>query len=488
MNKETREGQWFLPGNELKLSGQLNIDYKRNKVELVTRGNNYIEGLQIKLSDHSIEQKYSHSIILGETSFENISLINCQWEGTNFLGGDLFEIRYVASIVLFDIHLSKTEDLQINRAVFKFPFLSSWYDGEKSLFKVDSFGKEPLSSVKDVVEVTDSLTFTFIDEYHKKVKEIGVSYEVDFQKRLEFKYTKYVSFDQLLSDATKFSKLIELTLGKKVEYQIQSIGVNSNLTEERNQSKIKSDQLYISVIYFGSYSNRNALEKNYVSQNFSLISGWILSREELNLVIRKWFSNIEYFHIYDYYLDSNNWFEGTGAVLTNVMFNNRFLNLIQALESFQKKTDAVYKRDINEFNVIKNRIFEFLKSEPCLANWIDDNVKLPENLTLKERLQDLVLKIAPIIKSLFRNTELFSDFPKMAKDYRHMLSHGNLEGTDLGTPLIVLFHQAQFILLLLILQTLGFNNQETIKLVKHDQNCVRRINEIIGWSTKNTQV
>jgi hypothetical protein len=484
MNKETKEGLWFLPGSELKLSGQLNIDYKRNKVELVTRGDTYIEGLRIDLSDHSVEQKYLHSIILGKTSFGDISIINCEWSGTKDLGGNLFETRYIASIVLFDIHLLKEEDLQINKAVFKFPFLSSWYDGEKSLFKVDNFRKEPLSSVKDVVEINDSLKFNFIDEYHKSVKRMGVSYEINFQKRLEFEYTKCVSFDQLLSDATKFSKLLEFVLGKKIGYQVQSISVNSNITKKTNQPEEDENFSYISILYFGSYSKQNNFDKDYVHQNFSLISGWVLSKEELNIVIKKWFSNAEYFHIYDYYLDSNNWFEGTEAVLTNVMFNNRFLNLIQALESFHKKTDSTYQREINEFNIIKKRISELIKFEPSLTDWLEGNVTLPENLTLRERLSDLLIRIDPIIKSLFGYLELFSEFPNSAKTYRNKLSHGNLEGTDLGTPLIVLFHQAQFILLLLTLQTLGFNNQKTIRLVKHNHNCRRKIDEIILWSRK----
>lgn len=86
MKERELVGEWFLPGSNLKLSGQLLIDYEKRKIELVLYGTHYIEDLKINLSDHNNHSEFEHSIILGNTHFESVSIINCRWILTKPLG------------------------------------------------------------------------------------------------------------------------------------------------------------------------------------------------------------------------------------------------------------------------------------------------------------------------------------------------------------------------------------------------------------------
>jgi hypothetical protein len=479
MSTETLDGQWFLPKNEVKLSGRLDIDYGNGKIELILYGNQYIEGTMIKLSNPNNRHEYFHDLIVGETTFDSLTIVNCTWSETKTIGKDLFEIHYRGSILLFGVHLTKRDDLKIDKAIVKFPYLASWYDGDDSLFKVDGFEKEIHGAITASVDVTNDLKLNFVDQYYKNTIRMGVSYEVSFEKRIEFQYSGFVDFDRLISDASKFAKLLEFTLNRKVEYQVHSLSVPKELLTGIQIGELEGHSSYVHISFFKSFSKRELIEKYDINQTSMIISAWVLQKDRLNALIKKWYSNLDYYHIYDYYLDSNNWFEGTDAVLSSVMFNNRFLNLIQALESYQKKTDTSYQNDIQAFNDAKDKVVDLLSSKPELLLWLDDSIKAPENLSLRQRLESLLIRLQPIIESLIGPNSLFDNFPGDAKKYRHKLSHGDLRGIDLGQPLVLLFHQAQFLLLLLVLKSLDFTDDEMVGILKDNQSCIRKVNEII---------
>ncbi len=377
------------------------------------------------------------------------------------------------------IHAKKKAHIRISKAALKYPYLSSWYDGPNSVSMLNQDESVPEPSM-EVTDVTDEIKFSFVSEFHKWPIKFGISYQINFEKLLEIQYSLPKGFDTLLRDAVLFSKLLEFSIRKKIQFKVLGISVDPTdllKVDDRMQS---NGLLYVPITYFGSYSDNELIDKHEVHQNFMLISSWVLSKEAINNVVKKWFSNEGYFHIYDYYLDSHNWFEGTGAVLTSVMFNGRFLNLIQALESYHKKLDSTYKQNADGFRNQKARIADFIKSDNDLMAWFNNVLKgPPENFSLQERLQDLLSKIDPIIVSLFSTNKVFSSFPREAKDYRHKLSHGDLDGTDLGRPLVKLFYQAQLILSILILASLDFSESEILRIVRHNQNFIRDINEII---------
>ncbi len=49
MKTEEIIGEWFLPDSDFRLSGQLRVDHKKRKIELVLYGTRYIENKEIKI-------------------------------------------------------------------------------------------------------------------------------------------------------------------------------------------------------------------------------------------------------------------------------------------------------------------------------------------------------------------------------------------------------------------------------------------------------
>jgi hypothetical protein len=481
MRTQELVGEWYLPNSELKLSGKLLISHKRRKIDLILYTTHYIEGLKINFADHSHRQKYGHEIILGETASGSVTIVNCRWRLTKPIGSDFFEIRYQGSLVLHRVHIASISNLRAIKTLFKFPYLASWYDGWEGAFRLDHDQNTTPNSTREVIKVTDNLEVSFIDNFEKRPLKLGVSYKVEYEKLVEFQYGRPMHFDDVLKDAVRFSKLLEFSIRKKIEFKIFAITVDTSLLV-KNDDKYGNTRLAdVPITYFGSYTKSDLVNKLEIHQAYMLVSTWVLSKEEMNNVIKKWYANKDYFHIYDYYLDSHNWFEGTGAVLTNVMFNNRFLNLIQALESYHKKLDISYNQDLVDYNSNRSKVIDILRSQSPLDAWFIDYVKgPPENFRLRERLSNLITRLDPITKKLFgERNKLFTTFPNEAKEYRHKLSHGDVEGIDLGKPLVKLFYEAQFLLTLIILETLDFKESEISRLISHNQNCIRDINEII---------
>jgi len=215
-----------------------------------------------------------------------------------------------------------------------------------------------------------------------------------------------------------------------------------------------------------------------------LVSSWKLEVDRINSVIKKWFANKGYFHIYDYFLDSNNWREEGN--LTHILVNNRFLNLIQGLESYHKKNDSVYIKNVALHEKMKSDVMALASGFEELALWLSKNIRQPrENYILQERIAELIDQVSPIIRRLFGHTQLFDSFPDAATSQRHKLSHGDIESSNQGPAIVLLFHQAQFLLTILILRSLDFTDEDIVRLVEHNQNCQQQMVEIADRFKKN---
>ena len=227
-----------------------------------------------------------------------------------------------------------------------------------------------------------------------------------------------------------------------------------------------------------SYMKKQDVYKDSIHQNFMIFSTWVLEKEHLNNLIIKWYENKEYYHIYDFYLDSHNWFEGTEALLSNVMFNNRFLNLIQALEDYHRKLNDFSIPEKMEFENNKKDVLNLLNKDSNLKKWANDHLKFNKYPDLKGRLSYLVNYLMEILTGLFKDNNYFKNFPDQAKNYRDMLSHGKMKGTYQGKELNQLFLMAQILLTICILKSLEIDNQTIIKIIIHNTDFRRIIYEL----------
>ncbi|HMJ71517.1 MAG TPA: hypothetical protein VK508_21625 [Cyclobacteriaceae bacterium] len=219
MSHADSTGQWFLPGSTVKMPGELLVNEAKGSIILVLYGKSYIEGLAFNPEIINDGYQHFHEVIHGKTAFSCITLLNCSYHGVRPLGLDLFEIKYSASIALHGGLLSSKSQLLIKNALLKFPYLSEWYDGTKSPFKIDDYTKSK-SVTSQQLSVTETLKFIFHDIYQKRDTRFGVSYEVNFEKLLELEYAEAVSLDELFSNVLQFSKLLQFSICKSIAYNL----------------------------------------------------------------------------------------------------------------------------------------------------------------------------------------------------------------------------------------------------------------------------
>ncbi|MEJ7681118.1 MAG: hypothetical protein WKG06_25350 [Segetibacter sp.] len=133
--------------------------------------------------------KEHHSLVVGEAR-GLITLYDCQWDGTEEVGKDLYLIKYKAEFAFFGVHISSIDQPIIKSATFIFPYLSSWYDGWESVNKLSIFEDREFSlsdrinneHVVSTITIRTNFNLVLYDEYSRRLKEVGIHHEVKYQK------------------------------------------------------------------------------------------------------------------------------------------------------------------------------------------------------------------------------------------------------------------------------------------------------------------
>jgi hypothetical protein len=484
MSNPFHKGEWFLPGSELKLPGRLVINEADRTIRLELFGNRYLDDQPIVIHDPERAKKYhsknynenyatTHSFILGKAA-GLITLYRCRYYHVEDISDELYIIQYEAEYVFWGAHILSAASFLIGSATFIYPYLSSWYEGEGSHDKLhrddhSSPFDKPCAPLEDTIPVTDGVSIQLTESYHKRSNNFGVHEETQYQMYLTFRYVTPAAFDQVLVNAHVFAKLMQFCHGKPLEKSILSVTVDKERVhhkEDRWPSRTP-EPVNLRITNF-SLQRGEDVSRHTQHQRYMLLSGWIMERSELNTVIRQWFANSAYYGLYDFYLDSNNWLNRSEAVLSNVMFNNRFLNIIQGLEAYYRKspafapnTSAPTKPTVSrqEFERNKTAILEKLDKGSPLKTWFNGffNYKPPRGVEIKleEILTELIAHLRPILDPLLGKNEVIEFFPRFASVTRNHLSHGTHVKTDQGDALPIFFYAGQLLLGICILKTLN---------------------------------
>lgn len=472
-------GDWYLPGSEKKFPGRVSINEETKSITLEVFGDKTIEGTVIKnLFDY--ERQRFHPLVLGDCGGQ-VTLYNCTPACTQAIGKAMYQIEYRAQFLFMAIHIVNP-DFLVQSATFKYPYLASWYDGWQSLDKIKlaesaEFGIEVDvgEGEPDYIAVTDNLTLALYDKVSRRMIEVGVHHSVKYQKNIAFTYRKPVSFEDLISDAIILKKLLEFTYGKPIPYKLVAIKVPKEFISIERDYLFENEKVV--TCYVASYELHKGkdVNKHDRHQNYMLVSRWNCSKDELNQIVRNWYVNKHLHNIYDYYIDSNNWLQDSDAQISNVMFNNRFLNLVQALEDYHRKCMNHGVEAEQDFLNKKQQVLTCIK-DAALKKWLNDNFKPPKHIKLEEKLEAILELIKPIFLPSLTDHPIFTTFPTYAKNKRNELSHGMNKETYQGAVFHVNFYLARIILGVCIMHSL-----EVIEINK-------KINRNLDWNSHLHQI
>jgi hypothetical protein len=494
MNDTFHTGEWHLPSSNLKLPGRLIFDDTNKSICLEIFGDRYLEDVPVTLPNNDKRyrsKRYNdnyldfHNVING-TGAGYFTLYNCRWSGTQEIGAGLYQIKYLVEFVFFGVQISSMQERLVQSATFMFSHMGSWYDGRQSTTKMDKFDGTAFSfsetssneAGKAGLKVKPGLTLTFYDDYKKLLKEIGIHHEIKYRKLVKFEYDVPVVFDDMMKDLRIFSSLLQFALGKSLKKMLLSVDLTKEHILQPQEGFFEGISQRVPVGNLSLHKG-TGIKNHSMHQNYMLVSRWNMDVEAIQSLIKKWYDNERFYPLYDLYIDSNNWFQDTNATLSNVMFNNKFLNIIQGIESYYHKVlitplynDEQIKKEKEVFNDARQKIFNKIKgADSDLATWLNChlNYKSPPRRKPKSEiiLANVIESFKDILDPLFGHNEIISFFPRFASKIRDELSHALHDKTAQGKVMHPFFQFGQILLAICILKTLEVSNI-TDKVAKYD--------------------
>lgn len=479
MEKEKEElfrGEWFLPGHSNTYPGILTGSDGNFKLKVF--GKEYLNGEDPR--DNNTPRNPEHDVILGKCRISTlVTLYKCEWRGTMDIGEQLHEFEFSVYAVFDGAHVAKPEFFHIKRASTRFPFVNIWYDGWKYMEKAKEALKRGQGYDEKAVQIDGNLSLKYVDYYTHQNPMDGHSIEVTYSKWVDFEYEQEVTFDQALHDWIKFKRMLEFTtMGKEINFTVSLLNVSTRDIEFISESHDTEKLDYITLQVHFNLLGKAPEKKPYIHQNGMLFSRWKVDAILLDQITRQWFANDKYYPVYDYYLDSNNWFAGSGVYLSNVMFNNRFLNLIQGLESYHYILNEQYHPDNNLFTSNRQKVLNLI-DDPELKTWINNTLKFPKKHSLLDSLNALIQRFSPYLLKLFANPDYLKSFAIESKNLRHELSHGRQQRTSVGEHIYPNYHIAKILLCLCILESLQIAPAVITKIILRNYGINDHVSDVI---------
>jgi hypothetical protein len=448
-------GLWYIPESDKRCSGVLKISEKKKSITLTIYSPCYIDGTVVDVRNLR-ERVENPIIILGEHKHP-ITLYNCRWSGTSTISDEISKITYEIDFVFEFAHFTKAEDIVVKTSNIKFPYFTSFYDSWQSVMgREDEIDVETLEVIN--INSIFNIGFNNVVLRNNELKD-------KYRKYVNFIYLQKIDFNNALRNWAEFASMLKLATAKDIRYEINWIVVDKNLTTRSSRvfsNNITSNEIRCRVKNFSLGMHRNETDKGeWIHQNSMIFSAWKLSKDIINDLIKKWYNNRSLYPIYDYYIDSNSWPKINEFRLSNVMFNNKFLNLMQGLEAYHFQLNEAYNPNNQEFVAKRQRVLNSVDSG--LRDWVNTNLKFPREYKLNDRLHLLLSRFDIPLKNLLGDLKYINYFPTEAKDMRHRLSHGNLDSTYQGEQLHHLLHIAQVLLCMCILESLGLEKHDIVR-------------------------
>jgi len=467
---------WFLPGNT-PYPGQLNVDEKDGKIILEIYSSKTIEGYQNSVTQNPAE--YFHQYIFGDGFGGPFTLYNCHLAGANSIGKDFYKSTYKIEFLIYGVQVNPSAELMVKSGKFLFPGLADWYDGwhhTQVLSNIEGKLTDLYLSKSEKLKISDDLELIFYDTVNSRIEQISFSYLISYNKSVTFNYSDDVPFSRLLQDSVTFLKLLEFSNSKPLNRMIAGLEIShTHVTNKPAYHRAENLTKYYRISNFSLSKNKEIPKHGSVAVHMVFNHDKLGSKEELNKLIIKWFSQQTFNNIIEYYLDANNWFQGSkGALLSNVMFNNRFLNLIQGLEDYYREKHYNNNDEV-QFNLNKAAAMKRI-IDPVLKHWLNDTFKFSVHLSLAEKLKIIVAECMPDLIAIYGSVS-FDNFPRAAADFRNTLSHGMNKEINLGDKLHLHYQIARFLLLICILKSLGIKDIK--RLLDHHFSLGRNMQQII---------
>lgn len=394
-------------------------------------------------------------IILGRTSDgKNITLY--KWfEIKKSFSSNGFTITIIFSNIVFEgVHFNKEEDIKFNEISCNYSNLDEWawmngfnikenkqYDEIEIKYRLPS--REIAEVNKDyIVEIYPNTKMSNYNLVQKEVAIIQKVYAKVINKNLN-------SFEEHMKELNYVQNLISLGVGKSVVV-MDLVGKT-----EANKEEFEGDFFYSEVkIYFcikNSTSQRKILPPQMlftlrdIKADFSnILKRWFERKELLEPVINLYFGTL-----YN----------------SNMYLEQRFSSLIQAIESYHRRTKINTEIGTEDHEERVNSILSSVDSK--YKEWLKSKLLYSNEPSLRKRLESMVKECSGLIN--LESSKQKKSFINKVCDTRNYFTHYDeslANRAEKGSELLNICNKLEIIIEFNLLLEIGFNKDSAYELLK----------------------
>jgi hypothetical protein len=460
----TFKGIWFLPNSpENYYTGILNYNYKEGFFLEIING--------VLSSEKSFNDNKADNIILGVTTDKKlITLYDCFFTSVPvFSTGNSLEIsKYVANYMFIGAHFKEISDFTFCSIETSFNKLEEWLSiaGFKLInpeetsgnnFKVDY---EQPKEIKFNINPNLNGKFTFPYVVDENLYEKHVFQEANFVLESVLPYE--INFKEVLNNIFSFQDFLSIATYNSPIYP-KSVILRSN--------KVKTNFNGIDFFekiefYFVSSNNDKDLDQKRIHY-WKMLFGYKDIYNNFEDIIKKWY-------------EKNDEMNGILFPVINLIsetlnnphyaIQNKFLNIIQGIETFHRRTRSKTILPENEFKEKLNIIWEKISKEE--KDWLCSKIYFPiaNELSLEERIKEMFEEFeTSTLKNLIPDKD---DFIKKTKNSRNYYTHYKEDGKKKALSGVdLLFHTEKLKVLLItsVLGEIGLNLTQIESLLKRNE-------------------
>ncbi|OMC63684.1 hypothetical protein BK126_26175 [Paenibacillus sp. FSL H7-0326] len=432
MKKEI-QGQWWVPGQTEQIEEKGMLVYNNDGTANLTLHNDLYDG----------DLRMTHKIILGTSSTgEKFTLLNCQ----SFLDTVRLTDRmsvYKVELVFKGQHFSNVSQMNFTEYRFTFQSLNQWvneakfihendYDNRINTISYEDFEEIKLANV-DGVRLSIYFAESIKERYRDEISITLNSYirlksekdEINYSRFTEYYLPLLQNFFSLLMGSETYPMNIQARF-------LRGVTVSVSYVSEKKTEKIHTEDMTIPL-------KEIRVEINELLQN------WFKKSDKLQPIYNLYFSTI--------YNDRLN-------------LENRFLNMVQALESYHRRTygkgETIMPKD--EYEQLKSKLNDFLQAE--LSSDLDSYNAMRNKLshlnetTLRHRLLYLIKTHQDIIAFLMEIDEkLIGDIVVTRNYFTHWDDKYKQKALS-ENDLVVATQKLEFILELCLFYEMGLSNEK----------------------------
>ncbi|HJU13267.1 MAG TPA: HEPN domain-containing protein [Candidatus Nitrosotalea sp.] len=392
------KGYWWFPDTpDKKLPGTLYYSPDDMHLELIG-----------SLTDITqFHKQFEHEIILGfTTNGKPVTLYKCYTSNFSMSHPSIPTTSYRAIFYFVGMHFSKEEDIKFNQVSTHLIHFDEWMGISGFFSDVDDilankvrilYSQPPAIKfeLNEQFSITIGFGYSVNSKLHdEKEQRITQKIAINIEAKSE---VSFFEFQKILSDIRQF-------LGLACLNPIYPLEVNGFTKSNEQTINNQTIQPQISIYFRQMNMPSSVKEVNSMHMLFTYRD----TSNDVGSYFKKWFDNKKILEpIYNLYSD--------------ILYNNetslehKFLSLTHALEAYHRRTSD--ETEIDEKSH-EERLKEILTAiPPKYSDWLKDELKFSNELSLRKRLDMLLKKVPFILEDPDSESKKFKNYILEVRNY-----------------------------------------------------------------------